>query len=62
MYNWTGFSLAVALANVKKKKKLDIKLFTYNDAKKVETIIKSCTKLPFKSQDNDLIRKFKTHQ
>ena len=65
MYNWTGlcgFSIGSSTCKRKKKKKFRYKVFGYdNDAKKVETIIKSVKnkKLPFKSQDNDLIRKFK---
>lgn len=59
---YVGFPMAIALTNVKEKKSFRYKVFGYdNNTKKIKNIIKSIKsrKLPFKSQDNDLIKKFK---
>jgi UDP-N-acetyl-D-glucosamine dehydrogenase len=59
---YVGFPLAIALANVKKKKHFKYSVFAYDkDKKKTGQIIESIKnkKLPFKSQDHDLIKKFK---
>ena len=59
---YVGFPLAIALSNVKKKQHFKYSVFGYdNDKKKVDQIIDSIKnkKLPIKSHDHDLIKKFK---